>query len=159
MKSIEDKIPQTGRIGRFVKILEKEVSKDSMIRILQDSEKYKKYSPSKKAEWWKNTINQMENEIGKEKTKEILFICGSKCCGQGHRNKVRKKFEDSKTIEEFLDKISLIYSSSCGTKRSSSTYGIRPEVHGTWSGSPMKWRTLPGRCSRKWRILGEWKKP
>ena len=107
MNSIEDKIPKTGRIGRFVKILEKEVSKDIMIKILKDSDKYNAYSPSKKAEWWKEVINRMEKEIGTEKTKEILSICGSKCCGQGHRKTVRKKFEDSKSIEEFLEKISI----------------------------------------------------
>jgi hypothetical protein len=107
MNPIEDKIPKTGRIGRFVKILEKEVPKNSMIKILQDSDKYKSYNPSKKAEWWNNTVNRMEKEIGTKKTKEILNICGSKCCGQGHRKTVRKKFEESKTIEEFLDKISI----------------------------------------------------
>ena len=107
MNSIEDKIPKTGRIGRFVKILEKELSKDIMIKILQDSDKYNSYSSSKKAEWWKDAINRMENEIGTEKTKEILSICGSKCCGQGRRITVRKKFEESNSIEEFLNKISI----------------------------------------------------
>ena len=107
MNSIEDKMPKTGRIGRFVKILEKEISKDIMINILQDSDKYNSYRASKKAEWWKNTINRMEKELGTEKTKEILSICGSRCYGQGHRKTVRKKFEESKTIEEFLDKISI----------------------------------------------------
>ena len=48
----------------------------------------------------------MENEIGTEKTKEILEFCGSKCCGAGHRKIVRKKFEESNSIEEFLRKIS-----------------------------------------------------
>jgi hypothetical protein len=107
MNSIEDKIPKTGRIGRFAKIIKKEVSKDLMIKILKDSGKYNSYSSSKKAEWWKDVIIRMENEIGTERTKEILNICGRKCCGQGHRKTVRKKFEESNSIEEFLDKISI----------------------------------------------------
>jgi hypothetical protein len=107
MNPIDDKIPKTGRIGRFAKIVKKEVPKDLMIKILQESDKYSSFSPSKKAEWWKNTIIRMENEIGTEKTKEILNICGSKCCGLGHRKKVRKKFEESNSIEEFLKKISI----------------------------------------------------
>ena len=107
MNSIEDKNPKTGRIGRFAKIIKKEVSKELMIKILQDSDKYNSYSPSKKAEWWKDVIIRMENEIGTEKTKDILNICGSKCCGQGHRKTVRKKFEESNSIEEFLKKISI----------------------------------------------------
>ena len=107
MNTVEDKIPRTGRIGRFVKILEKEVLKDVMIKILQDSEKYNSYNPSKKAEWWKDAIIRMEKELGTEKTKEILKICGSKCCGQGHRKTVRKKFEESDSIGDFLKKISI----------------------------------------------------
>ena len=73
MNTIEDKIPKTGRIGRFAKIIEKEVSKEMMIKILQDSDKYNSYSPSKKAEWWKDVIIRMEKELGTEKTKEILI--------------------------------------------------------------------------------------
>jgi hypothetical protein len=107
MNSIEDKFPRTGRIGRFVKILEKEVPKDVIMKVLNDSDKYNSFNPSKKAEWWKDTILSMENEIGIKKTKEILCQCGQKCCGQGHRKTVRKKFEESTSIEEFLDKISI----------------------------------------------------
>jgi len=107
MNLTEDKIPKTGRIGRFAKILEKEVSKELMFKVLHDSDKYNSYSPSEKAEWWKDVITRLENEIGTVKTKEILNICGSKCCGQGHRRTVRKKFEESNSIEEFLKKISI----------------------------------------------------
>ena len=45
MKIIEDKIPRTGRIGRFVKILEKEVPKDTMMKVLKDSDKYNSFNP------------------------------------------------------------------------------------------------------------------
>jgi len=107
MNAIKDKIPKTGRIGRFAKIIEKEVSKELIIKILQDSDKYNSYSPIKKAEWWNDAIIRMKKELGTEKTKEILSICGSKCCGQGHRKTVRKKFEESDSIEEFLKKISI----------------------------------------------------
>jgi hypothetical protein len=106
MNSIEDKIPKTGRIGRFAKIVKKEVSKELFLRFLKESAKYNSFSSSEKAEWWKNTIIRMENELGTEKTKEIMKICGSKCCGSGHRKTVRKKFEESDSIEEFLKKIS-----------------------------------------------------
>ena len=107
MNPIEDKIPKTGRIGRFAKIVKKEVPKELIIKILQDSDKYSSFSPRKKAEWWRNTVIRMENELGIEKTKEILNICGSKCCGSGHRKTVRKKFEESDSIEDFLKKISI----------------------------------------------------
>ena len=106
MDSIEDKIPKTGRIGRFAKIVKSEVPKELILKVLKDSDKYNSFSPIKKAEWWKNTIIRMENEVGTEKTKEIMKICGRKCCGSGHRKTVRKKFEESDSIEEFLKKVS-----------------------------------------------------
>jgi hypothetical protein len=106
MTSIEGGIPKTGRIGRFVKIVQKEVPKELMIKILQNADKYYSFSPSQKAEWWKNTVYRMENELGIETTKRIMEFCGRKCCGSGHRKTVRKKFEESNSIEEFLDNIS-----------------------------------------------------
>jgi hypothetical protein len=106
MNAVEDKIPKTGRIGRFAKIITKEVPKELFLKILKDSDRYSSYNPSKKAEWWRNTVILMEHELGIEKTKEILSKCGSKCCGSGHRKTVRKKFEESASIEEFLNKIS-----------------------------------------------------
>ena len=106
MNAVEDKIPKTGRIGRFAKIITQEVPKESFLKVLKNSDRYSSYSPNQKAEWWRNTVIRMENELGIEKTKEILKICGSKCCGPGHRKTVRKKFEESASIEEFLKKIS-----------------------------------------------------
>ena len=102
-----DKIPKTGRIGRFAEIIKKEVPKELVSEVLKDSDKYNSFDPSRKAEWWKNTIIRMENELGTAKAERILNICGSKCCGSGHRKKVRKKFNESNSIEEFLKKISV----------------------------------------------------
>ena len=79
MDASEDNFPRTGRIGRFVKIVEKEVPKEIMIKIVQDSDKFNSLSPNKKAEWWNDAINRMKKEIGTDKTKDILSICGSKC--------------------------------------------------------------------------------
>jgi isocitrate lyase len=107
MNSIENKIPKTGRIGRFAKIIKKEVPKELFLKVLKDSHKYNSFSPSEKAEWWKNTIVRMKNELRTEKTKEIMNICGSKCCGSGHRKTARKKFEESNSIKEFPEKISI----------------------------------------------------
>ena len=106
MNSIEDKIPKTGRIGRFAKIVKNEVPKELFLKVIGNIDEYNSFGPSKKAEWWRDTIIRMENELGPEKTKEIMTICGSKCCGSGHRKTVRKKFEESDSIEEFLKKIS-----------------------------------------------------
>jgi hypothetical protein len=73
LNTFEGKIPKTGRIRRFIKILEKEVPKDIMMKIVQDSDKHNSLSPSKKAEWWKDAIVRMENELGTDRTKEIML--------------------------------------------------------------------------------------
>lgn len=107
MEKNTENFPKTGRIGRFVKILDKEVSREIMIKVLQGSEKYDSLNSIEKAEWWKDVIKRLENEIGTEKSINIMKICGDKCCGAGHRKAVKKKYDESKSLEEFLDKISI----------------------------------------------------
>ena len=99
-------IPKTGRIGRFAKILKKEVNEDILLKIMQGSDKYNLLKPDKKALWWKNAIENMENELGKEKSTTIMNACGEKCCGKGQRKTAKRLMKESKSVEEFLDKIS-----------------------------------------------------
>ena len=105
VKSLSN-IPKTGRIGRFAKILEKEVNEDILLKIMQGSDKYNLLKPDKKALWWKNAIENMENELGKEKSITIMNACGEKCCGEGQRKTAKRLMKESKSVEEFLDKIS-----------------------------------------------------
>ncbi len=51
MKSTDEisKIPRTGRIGRFAKIVESKAGKDSFLKIMEKSDEYAKYKPEKKA--------------------------------------------------------------------------------------------------------------
>ena len=99
-------IPKTGRIGRLAKILENEVNEDVFKKIMRGSDKYNSLKPDKKALWWKNSIEGMENELGKEKSISIMNACGEKCCGKGQRKTAKRLMNESKSVEEFLDKIS-----------------------------------------------------
>ena len=99
------KIPKTGRIGRFAKIIEKELGNDILLKAMQDSEKYASLKPPEQAGWWKATIERLEKEIGKEKAIKIMEYCGRKCCGQGHRRTAKRLMGESKSIEEFLNKL------------------------------------------------------
>lgn len=99
-------IPRTGRIGRFAKILEKEVNEDVLIKIMHGFAEYNSLKPDKKASWWKNTIENMETELGKKKSITIMNSCGAKCCGKGQRKTAKRLMNESNSIEEFLDKIS-----------------------------------------------------
>ena len=108
MKTTEDisKIPRTGRIGRFAKIVEKTTNQDSFVRIMEKSDEYSKYKPEKKALWWKNAIARLENELGKESATEVMRNCGSKCCGKGQRKTAKRLMDESSSIEDFLETVS-----------------------------------------------------
>ncbi len=100
------KIPNTGRIGRFAKVVKSKTSEETAIRIMENSEEYNKLKPVEKADWWNNAIQTMENELGKELSVEIMEICGSKCCGKGQRKTAKKLMDESSSIDEFLEKLS-----------------------------------------------------
>ncbi|MCD4752855.1 MAG: hypothetical protein K8R40_07285 [Anaerolineaceae bacterium] len=105
VKSLSN-IPRTGRIGRFAKILEKEVNEDVLVKIMRGSDKYNSLKPDKKALWWKKAIDNMENELGKENSISIMNACGEKCCGTGQRKIAKRIMNESNSLEEFLEKIS-----------------------------------------------------
>jgi len=102
----ENKIPKTGRIGRFAKIVEKKASRGPFLKIMEKSIDYGKYKPGKKAQWWSNTIDILENELGAENAIEVMNACGSKCCGQGQRRTAKRLMTESPSIEGFLEKVS-----------------------------------------------------
>jgi Family of unknown function (DUF6144)/L-2-amino-thiazoline-4-carboxylic acid hydrolase len=108
MKSTENisNIPRTGRIGRFAKIVGKTTNQDSFIRIMEKSDEYSKYKPEKKALWWNNAIERLENELGKESATKVMRNCGSKCCGQGQRKTAKRLMNESSSIENFLNIVS-----------------------------------------------------
>jgi len=106
LKDETSKIPRTGRIGRFAKIVESKASKDSFLKIMENSDEYGKYKPEKKAQWWSCAIGRLENELGKDDAINVMKTCGSKCCGQGQRKTAKRLMDESSSVEDFLDKVS-----------------------------------------------------
>jgi hypothetical protein len=106
MKSNEEtsKIPKTGRIGRFAKIVESKTSIEKFEKILENSQYYDKYKAEGKADWWKKAISKMESELGKDTAVEIMKTCGSKCCGQGQRKTAKKMMAESTSLKDFLER-------------------------------------------------------
>ncbi len=106
MKSTDkiSKIPRTGRIGRFAKIVENKTNEDSFVKIMEKSEEYGKYKPDKKALWWKKAIESLELELGKDTAIEVMRTCGSKCCGNGQRKTARKLMNEASSLKDFLDR-------------------------------------------------------
>ncbi len=100
------KIPKTGRIGRFAKIIEKDLGESMLLNVMQDSDKYSSLKAPEKAEWWKSAVERLEKGMGVEGAIEIMRSCGRKCCGQGIRKTAKRLKNESKSMEEFLEKAS-----------------------------------------------------
>ena len=103
---MKNDIPRTGRIGRFAKIIEKDVNQEAITRIMQDSDIYGSFRPEKKASWWMEAVKRLENEVGKKTAVEIMRACGRRCCSQGHRETARRLMNESRSIQDFLDRVS-----------------------------------------------------
>ena len=99
-------IPKTGRIGRFAKIIKKDLGEDVLIEVMQDSNKYSLFKAPKKAAWWKSAVERLEKGVGNEKAVEVMRSCGRKCCGQGIRKTAKRLKDESKSMQEFLEKAS-----------------------------------------------------
>ena len=73
-----DDIPRTGRIGRFAKIIEKDLGESVLLDVMQESDKYSSLNTPEKAEWWKSAVDRLEKGVGNEKAIEIMKSCGRK---------------------------------------------------------------------------------
>ena len=83
MKSDENqisaKIPKTGRIGKFAKIIEKETNQDVLLKIMQDSDKYESFDYAEKVAWEKQFF-ESALEIPVEVELVQTVITGAESC-------------------------------------------------------------------------------
>ena len=100
------KIPKTGRIGRFAKIIEKDHGENLLLEVMQDSDKYASFNAPEKAAWWLSAMERLEKGLGNENAIDIMKQCGQKCCGQGIRKTAKRLMDESNSMEEFLEKAS-----------------------------------------------------
>ena len=73
---VSNNIPRTGRIGRFAKIIEKDLGESVLLDVMQGSEKYPSLKAPKKAEWWKSAVERLEKGVGVEGAINIMKSCG-----------------------------------------------------------------------------------
>jgi hypothetical protein len=100
------KVPKTGRIGRFAKIIQKELGDEILLKVMEDSDRYHSFKAPEQAEWWKSAIERLDNQVSTEKASKIMSLCGEKCCGKGIRKTAKRLKSESKSIKEFLKKAS-----------------------------------------------------
>lgn len=102
------KIPTTGRIGRFAKMLINETNQKTTEKIMKDTDKYGKLNYQEKAVWWNETMNRLEKEVGKKSAIKIVQSCGRMCCGITSRKRVKQIKSQSKSIKELIDNLNKI---------------------------------------------------
>ena len=102
---MKPKIPKTGKIGSLAKNIEKETNRDVVEKVMQNVEQFEStFDRVEKAEWVKEVIKLLEQQVGKEKSIKIMENCG-RDCGRKHA-RYKKLIKEFKSIEEFLDKLS-----------------------------------------------------
>lgn len=112
-KSLENqalRIPKTGKIGNLARNIENETNRSVVLKVMENVDKFKSASDrTKKAEWIKEAIKRLEREVGKAKSVKIMENCGRDCCRDCRREHAKFKtlMRESKSIEEFLNKVSM----------------------------------------------------
>ena len=101
----KSKIPTTGRIGRITKLLAQETNWSLVEKILKGAEAFPNFSSVERADFLREAVKRMENEIGKNTTIKILQACGQMCCGVTRRKFVKKLMGETKSLEEFVEKL------------------------------------------------------
>jgi len=98
-------IPKNGKIGSLAKNIEKESSRSVMLEVMRNVGKFEStFDRGEKAEWIKGAIERLEKQVDKKTATKIMENCGIDCCRKHARYK--KLIKESKSIEEFLDKLS-----------------------------------------------------
>ena len=97
--------PKSGKIGNLAKNIQQETNRDVVLEVMRNVGKFEStFDRAEKAEWIKGAIERLEKQVGKKTAIKIMENCGIDCCRKHARYK--KLIKESKSIEEFLDKLS-----------------------------------------------------
>jgi hypothetical protein len=98
--------PTKGRMGRITKSIVRESGVDDAHRVMLPAIAYEAAKKGEdKAELTRQTMQRLESAFDEESRVRIMERCGRLCCGPTHQ-KVRKAlFQESSSLEEFLDKL------------------------------------------------------
>lgn len=96
---------ETGRLGRITKNLRKLGFQNEMEKILFDSSNFPKMKKIEQTNYVEIITTRMNEIIGFENTKKVLFECGSQCCGKSWSKFVKDIWDKSKSLDEFFKSI------------------------------------------------------
>jgi hypothetical protein len=98
--------PTKGRMGRITKSIVRQSGVDDAQRVMLPAYIYDSAKKGEeKAELTRHTMERLEGVFDEESRVKIMERCGRLCCGPTHQ-KVRKAlFQESNSLEEFLEKL------------------------------------------------------
>jgi len=105
-KNPASEIPKTGRIGQWVKVMEKEVNQSVLENVMQNVDQFTSASdPALKAAWIKGAIERLEKSVDEKTCINIMENRGRICCGSTLRKRTKKLMNESNSLDEFLNKL------------------------------------------------------
>lgn len=96
---------ETGRFGRITKSLRKNGFENKMEHILFDSENFTSLKKKEQTQYVETIVNRMEQSLGEENTRKVLFECGKNCCGKSWSNFAKNIYNNSDSIENFIENL------------------------------------------------------
>lgn len=96
------KYQETGRFGRITKYLRKLGFEKEMERILFDSSSFSKLKNKEQTQYVEKVLTRMTDIIGLENTENVLFECGTQCCGKSWSKFVKEIWGKTKSLEDFF---------------------------------------------------------
>lgn len=100
------KIPKTGRLGRWAKMIEEETNRDVVEKVMQGVDTIRSTSNyAAKAAWIQGAVERLETLVGEKTAMKIMENCGRKCCGPTSRAHAKKILSRSQSIEEFIEQL------------------------------------------------------
>jgi len=93
---------KSGRFGRITKNLIKLGFEKEMEKLLFDSLDFPVLKKPEQTKYIETVMKRMEDSIGLENTKKVLFECGAQCCGKSWSKFVKQIWDNSKSLEDFF---------------------------------------------------------
>jgi hypothetical protein len=96
---------ETGRFGRITKSLRKNGFENNLEEILFDSIHFTNLKKKDQTQYVGTVVKRMEQLIGEDKTRMVLFECGKNCCGKSWTDFAKRIYNNSDSIENFIDNL------------------------------------------------------
>lgn len=98
--------PTKGRMGRITKSIVRQSGVDDAHRVMLPAYAYEGAKKGEdKAELTRQTMERLEAVFDEESRVKIMERCGRLCCGPTHQKVRRALFQESNSLEEFLEKL------------------------------------------------------